>query len=373
METVWTARHPMRWWQPSLANGISGASVRTIGLPYALNHEIVSLVKNERHMIENLNSFETLSVRTGIPLPKLLRELIAAGKTTYGPDWQTTYRERMANDPPAMISVYDFEWIDAKQAENDIAEWLNPDAQSGRVFLPFASSGAGDAFCLMPFQTPNGTTQIGVAMIWHDDDASEIGYASFEDFVCTKLIETMSDFEHLLNEECTAEQAAVKVRTDLASVTALMDAEHRSFLCALADKPLMMREHRRGTRGKPHWVPSLIGQAEMEAAFANFPDPNQAAFTVVPRWEVGDAQAAILPRYTAMLTDCGENAKRVLVALKQLSAFASLSSAELLSKQHQLPLTIVTDTPDPTKAEKTANVFRALGASVSVTKRMPGS
>jgi hypothetical protein len=324
-------------------------------------------------MSENLNGFETLSVRTGIPLPKLLRELIAAGRTTYGPDWQTTYRERIANDPPALISVYDFEWIDSKQAENDIAEWLNPDAQCGRVFLPFASSGAGDAFCLMPFQTPNSNTQIGVAMIWHDDDASKIGYASFEDFVSTKLIETMGDFEHLVDEECTAEQAAVKVRADVVSVTALLDAEHRRFLCALAGKPLMMREHRQGPRSKPQWVPSLIGQAEMEAAFVNFPDPKQGTFTVLPRWEVEDAQTAILPRYAATLTDCGENAKRVLVALKQLSAFASLSSAELLTKQHQLPLTIVTETPDQAKAEETANVFRALGASVSVTKRMPSS
>jgi hypothetical protein len=321
---------------------------------------------------ENLSGFETLAVRTGIQLPKLLRDLIAAGKTTYGPDWQTTYRDRIANDQPAMISVYDFEWIDAKQAENDVAEWLNPDSQSGRVFLPFASSGAGDAFCLMPFQTPDGRTEIGVAMIWHDDDASKIGYASFEDFVSVKLIETMGDFAHLVDEECTAEQAAVRLRIDLANLSDLMSADHGGFLRSLSGKPLMMREHQQGPRSKPQRVPSLISEAEMEVAFTNFPDPNQAAFKVVPRWEVKDALNASRPRYTATLTDCGENAKRVLVALKQLGAFASLSSAELLSKQHQLPLTIVTDTLDQAKAEETANVFRALGASVSVNARMPG-
>ncbi len=315
----------------------------------------------------DIEIFSQLATETGIALPPLLRSLIASGKTTYGPDWSSTYQQRMLNDPPALISIDDFEWIDGEQARANIESWLNPSAQSGRVFLPFAQSGAGDAFCLIR----HGVAEIGVAMIWHDDDESEMGYASFDDFVCSQFIETFSDLSHAVSDDCTAEEVAIQVRMDVASVTELMDVRTREYLRELSARPLVERSYQRGPRSKPEQVPSFISQAEMDVALAKFPKPNVPPFSVVARWEVRDAWLATCPRYTVTLTDCGATPKQVLVALKQLSAFSSLTSAQLLLQQHKLPLILVEEMFDQTKAERTANIFRVLGASVLITEQLP--
>ncbi|EAA3799408.1 SMI1/KNR4 family protein, partial [Salmonella enterica subsp. enterica] len=41
-----------------------------------------------------LIDFEALAAETGIVLPDLLRSLLATGKTVYGPEWASTWREQ---------------------------------------------------------------------------------------------------------------------------------------------------------------------------------------------------------------------------------------------------------------------------------------
>jgi hypothetical protein len=125
-------------------------------------------------------SFDDLSRRTGIEIPPLLAQLLAGG-------------------PPELASFSDFEWIDAAEAAGTIDEWLDAKWQDGRRFLPFAQSGAGDAYCLMPLDgTGTGTgggDTVGVAFVWHDAEESRIEHASFSDFVCAKFLQTFADME----------------------------------------------------------------------------------------------------------------------------------------------------------------------------------
>ena len=94
-----------------------------------------------------LPDFQALAEQTGLPLPPLLAQLLASGQTDYGPDWPATWRERSLQGSPAFISWEDFEWQRAEDARTTISDWLNPEDQDGRRFLPFGESGAGDAFC----------------------------------------------------------------------------------------------------------------------------------------------------------------------------------------------------------------------------------
>lgn len=121
--------------------------------------------------------YETLSTQTGIALPPLLKEFLASGKTHYGPDWADTWRQRCLQDPPLFMSWQDFEWIDAEASREVIEGWLHPGAQNGRSFLPFAQSGAGDAWCLTPLDTHG----VGVALVLHDDEASSVAHACFDE------------------------------------------------------------------------------------------------------------------------------------------------------------------------------------------------
>lgn len=100
--------------------------------------------------MDTLRAFEVLSSEVGIVLPDLLRKLLGSGKTEYASEWQSTWRDRMLQGAAPFSSLYDFEWIDAIQARQEIERWLNPKVQNGKNFLPFAQSGAGDAYCLLP-------------------------------------------------------------------------------------------------------------------------------------------------------------------------------------------------------------------------------
>ena len=70
-------------------------------------------------MNNQLAEFESISAETQIPLPPMLKDLLASGATEYGPDWQSTYRERILNNPPAFIPFGAFEWIDAETDRNE--------------------------------------------------------------------------------------------------------------------------------------------------------------------------------------------------------------------------------------------------------------
>ncbi|SEJ89303.1 hypothetical protein SAMN05444746_104274 [Variovorax sp. OK212] len=218
-------------------------------------------------------SFDDLSRRTGIEIPPLLAQLLAGG-------------------PPALASFSDFEWIDAAEAAGTVDEWLDAKWQDGRRFLPFAQSGAGDAYCLMPLDgTGTGTgggDTVGVAFVWHDAEESRIEHASFSDFVCAKFLQTFADMSWLEESDLSEEEMAERVVADVAAVSAFMDAGTAAWLQALSRLPIEQRPYKAGPRARPEPVPSLIPQDRMDEELLRFERPHAEAFPVKPRWEIGE-------------------------------------------------------------------------------------
>lgn len=217
-----------------------------------------------------LAGFEALASRTGIALPPLLRQLLATGRTMYGPDWAENWRERCLHTPPPLISCRDFEWMDADQARTTIEEWLHPDFQAGKRFLPFAESGAGDVWCLVPLDALDGAPSAGVALVRHDAASSEIGHASFADFACVQLLHALADISHWLGEDGLSEQEAwAMVRADVSQVAQGLDAETGAWLQSLC-----------GAASVPSW----ISVPQLEAGLSLFAPPLAPPLAIVARW-----------------------------------------------------------------------------------------
>lgn len=247
-----------------------------------------------------LAEYQALSAETGIALPPLLQSLIAHGRTQYGLDWSSTWRERSLRDPPAFISWYDHEWIDGAASRACIADWLHPDHQDGRRFLPFAETGAGDAWCLMPIDGH----AVGVALVRHDDGSGELCYASFDDFVCTRFVELFADMNHLVRYDAyTPQEAYQVVCADVMQVTALMQDEAQGAWLRQWCRPTpMLREVGQG-RCRAQ-VLSLLTEAQRDAHLGRFRTPGLAPFPVVPRWETQQPEpAAPRPDWRALARD----------------------------------------------------------------------
>ena len=209
-------------------------------------------------------TFDDLSRRTGIEIPPLLQQLLASG-------------------PPDLAGFPDFEGLDAEQAANDLDEWLDAKWQDGRRFLPFAQSGAGDAYCLVPLD--GGA--VGVAFVWHDNEESSVGHGSFADFVCAKFLEAFVDLSYLGDWDLSEPEMAERIATDVATVTAFMDdAETAAYLQALSRQPLVSRPFKTGPRARPEQVPSLMPQAEFEEDLKRFTLQDSAPFLVKARWDI---------------------------------------------------------------------------------------
>ncbi|SDY05898.1 hypothetical protein [Lysobacter enzymogenes] len=219
-------------------------------------------------------TFETLAAHCGIALPPMLARLLADGCTRYGAsreDWQANWREYTLRAQPLLSSVYDFEWIDAAQAARIAEEWLHPRFQDGRAFLPFAISGAGDAYCLM--RTAAGEAA-GAGMIWHDRGDSAMEAASFEQFVFARLVESALDFEHLLDDFSPA-QARDCVLADFAAAAGYLPEAAANALRALAAAAEPVEDDSTG----------MIDEDVAERALSVYPAFESARFAVVPRWE----------------------------------------------------------------------------------------
>lgn len=225
-----------------------------------------------------ISEFEDLSTETGIALPPLLRSLIFSGNTSYFPGWYSLWRDRSLDRVVPFLSWYDYEWIDAATSRNEISTWLNPEAQHGKAFLPFAQSGAGDIYCLMTLEDG----QIGVALIWHDDENSQIGYQSFDDFVCIRYLQTFADLSHLSDD--FLDEILEIVSADVYFVSRFMDERKSGFLRGFCQRRISPHEVRYGKNGHTQSVPAMISQAESDFHTARFAAPSPKPFPVNPPW-----------------------------------------------------------------------------------------
>lgn len=217
-------------------------------------------------------TYESLALSAGLPLPPMFARLLADGMTRYGDDladWKANWSDYTLQARPLLSCAYDLEWIDAGQASEIVGNWLNPNVQDGRAFVPFAISGAGDAYCLMA--TAAGA--IGVGLVWHDRDDSAIQTASFEHFVFERLVESAADFEHLL-DDFSPRQARECVLANVRAAAAYLPANLRLALDALIAPESLDEENDVG----------MISSAMANAALGVVPAFEHERFAVVPRW-----------------------------------------------------------------------------------------
>jgi hypothetical protein len=221
-----------------------------------------------------MTTFVELAERCDIALPDALGRLFADGKTRYGTDtadWQRHWRTYLLAGEPALCCVYDYEWLNPERAAAVVDSWLSPAHQDGRKFLPFARSGAGDAYCLTP--TPDG--RIGVARIWHDKEYSSVDDASFAAFAYRLLVESAWDCEHLLGEDLSIDEARTCVIADMRSVAPYLPDALGTGLRQLIELALRPANH----------PDDIITEPQAEAALAILPDVEKQPFPIRPRWE----------------------------------------------------------------------------------------
>ncbi|MDQ1815610.1 SMI1/KNR4 family protein [Massilia sp. CCM 9210] len=214
------------------------------------------------------DSFDALAASTGIALPPALRALIESGRAS-----------RDDPDQMALLAMYDFHWLSAQRAGEVIGEWLNPVKQKGNVFLPFARSGAGDAYCLVRLYSG----EEGVCMVWHDSGASHLHFSTFDRFVAGQYVAAFANLTEL--DEEAGDDPEGYVRADVARVIDLLEPALQDLLRACLAKPLMERPYKLGYRARPEMVLSWISQDEEEALWAQVGNADPVSFDVVARWE----------------------------------------------------------------------------------------
>lgn len=191
----------------------------------------------------------------------------------------------MLNSPPALISVYDFEWIDADHSQEVITNWLNPDWHNGMRFFPFAQSGAGDSYCLVPVSDD----VLAVAFIWHDSDRHYWCGRSFDEFVHLKMIETCADFSHLVGDGFSKQDAHRCLLADLATVVRSLPQRLAERLQSMSSRPILTRIE----RGEE--IPSLMSKQELDEEEANVSLTGLPPLNVAPRYSYASADPAPPP------------------------------------------------------------------------------
>lgn len=223
-------------------------------------------------------TFAELAEDCGLPMPAMLGRLIDADRTGYGDDiaaWRKDWKRNTLTAWPVLSCMDDLEWIDAAQARETAEDWLNPGYQHGRRFLPFAETGAGDAYCL----TPSAGGSLGVALIWHDSGEARVEWASFEAFVYDALVRSAADIGHLVEDGFTAGEAVACVTANIGVLKEYLPRAMQAGLDRLmAEAPPIPAD------GSTTWV----DEACADAALAHLPPVEDAPFEVMPRWECGE-------------------------------------------------------------------------------------
>ena len=238
--------------------------------------KIVTLMKN------TANDIFPLAQAAGIELPPLLEALYRDGLTTYGKDradWQANWERYMQETPPALISSYDFEWLDAEAITETIKGWLNPESQNGRSFFPFAQSGAGDAFCLTMHEG-----ECVVVLIWHDSDSHTIEAFSFADFIYSRLVTAMTDISHLVDDLSGPAEARSCLLADIRRLSTYLPADDATRLQAYLEHPVIDIEVAYGRRTE--CVPCLITDEQYQLLMEGKRTSVAWPVEIVARWDV---------------------------------------------------------------------------------------
>jgi hypothetical protein len=213
-----------------------------------------------------LDTFTDIAGRAGFTLPETLAAWYRDGLTG-------------SDDARAMAAVHDFEWISPDASQQVIDEWLNPAAQHGNRFFPFAESGAGDANCLVKL----ADGQEGAGLVWHDAHTSSIEHASFADFVVAAHLRSYADLSHLATPDA---DLSAFIGASVAAMTPSLPTAHADALLAPTKEGVSRLPFKSGPKARPEMVPALLAQDAAESQAAAFALAEPIEFEVVASWEI---------------------------------------------------------------------------------------
>lgn len=204
-------------------------------------------------------AFQTLALKIGIELPERFSALITMAQA----------------DREILRSAYDLFWLDAEEAEREIDEWLHPDEQQGRTFLPFATNGSGEPHCLVRLE--NGAT--GIAQALHYGQTTRLAHSDISSWVASHYVRLAADVSRLTFPEIGA--ALLHEVQWLHS--ALLPAD-RALLADLFSRPCVSMTFKEGPDSSSKTVSAFISQAEEKSLLKNLQPPDPIEFAVLRDW-----------------------------------------------------------------------------------------
>ncbi|MBN2979108.1 hypothetical protein [Pseudomonas lactucae] len=205
-------------------------------------------------------SFQSLAGDIGIELPERLATLLKISES----------------HPETLESLEDFFWIDAEQAQREIDEWLNPDDQPRRVFMPFASSGGGEHYCWVRLED----RACGVAQILHFGQLTSLAYDDISTFVASEYVRVASNLSNLpLRADFGAALSA-----EVALIQAALRPQDYELLQALFAKPHTPMNYRAGSKSPEKTVEAFISQDEARQLIAKLRNPKPREFAALRDW-----------------------------------------------------------------------------------------
>ncbi|WP_300630414.1 hypothetical protein [Pseudomonas sp.] len=214
----------------------------------------------QRQAAEMEAAFQKLALKIGIELPERLSALIAIAQSDKG----------------ALRSAYDLFWLDAEESEREIDEWLNPDDQQGRTFLPFANNGSGEPHCFVRLE--NGAT--GIAQALHFGQTTTLAHADISSWVASHYVRVAANTSQLTYQ--TEVGAALIDEVQLLH-PALLPAD-RALLADLFSRPCVTMAFKEGPKSLSKTVNAFISQEEEQSLLKRLEQPDPIEFAVLRDW-----------------------------------------------------------------------------------------
>lgn len=141
----------------------------------------ISSIQAADNLPYQLDQFKVLASRVGIELPAPIIQMFNLGL--------------VSNDNALLSDHLKMNWMRADEANLLVDTWLNAELQHGKRFLPFATDGGGDIYCLVAL--PGG--EQGVVFIYDNGEDVRIDCLTFPDFIYSWLLSIFADFRLIGN------------------------------------------------------------------------------------------------------------------------------------------------------------------------------
>ena len=205
-------------------------------------------------------AFQTLALKLDIELPERFSALIAMAQS----------------DKQLMRSAYDLFWLDAEEAEREIDEWLHPDDQQGRTFLPFATNGSGEPHCFVRLETG----AMGIAQALHYGQTTRLAHTDISSWVASHYVRVAAHVSRLTYQ---AEFGAALLYEVQSLHQALLPAD-RALLDDLFSRPCVGMPFKEGPNSPSKTVSAFISQAEEKSLLKKLQQPDPIEFAVLRDW-----------------------------------------------------------------------------------------